>query len=318
MSSIYVSVPTLEDPEYIHTIDMLFNNSSGQHEIFVGSAITSFDEWFEKTTNHLSKYKNLTFIKLDPQTQSGVGNGRYYSFTAYSGQDYAMQLDAHTKIEQDWDIKVIDIYNKSLQYTNSDKVILTCYLGQYEYEKNGEYSYEDGIPTVIDAKPMYTSFAPGNKNNKPPIPNWIVTPLFDVGEHLLDKPFIPSPMFCGQFAFSDGRFAQNSGVEKNAIFLDEELMQTANLLDMGYALVYPNTDLPFTHLYFWPGQSNKRQQVIDVVDSTRISKDQQNYMNFMTKRANRSKVERFKAYTGINPIIGAKEKFKIPTHFNTL
>lgn len=318
MSSIYVSLPTLEDPEYIHTVDMLINNCSSSNEVFICSAVTASEEWFEKTKSTISKYPNVTLIKLDPITQSGVGNGRYYSFWEYAGQDYALQLDAHTKVEQDWDLKVINIYNKALQYTNNDKVILTAYLGQYEYEKNGEYSYYEGERTVISAKPMYASFSPGSKNNKPPIPNWVVTPVFDIGQEHQDKPFIPSPMFCGQFAFSDGAFAQSSGVEKEAIFLDEELMQTANLLDMGYSLVYPNMDLPFTHLYFWPGQSNKRQQVTDIIKDSRIDHDSTNYMRFMTNRDNKAKVARFKAYTGIHPLMGTKQMLQVPNDFNRL
>lgn len=318
MSSIYISMPTLEDPEYIHTVDMLINNLSPDNEIFICSAVTSSEEWFEKTKRYLSKYTNISLIKLDPQTQSGVGNGRYYSFWEYSGQDYALQLDAHTKVEPNWDKIIIDLYNKALQYTNNDKVILTSYLGLYEYEKDGEYSYEDGIPTVLDAKPMYASFAPGTKNGKGFIPNWVVTPNIDIPEEHKDKPFIPSNMFCGQFAFSDGRFAENSGVEKEAMFLDEELIQTVNLLDMGYSLVYPNTEMPFTHLYYWPGQSNKRQTLHDIVKDSRIDNDEKTYMKFMTSPKNKAKVERFKKYTGIHPLMGTKKILQVPSDFNRI
>jgi hypothetical protein len=162
------------------------------------------------------------------------------------------------------------------------------------------------------------AIAVGSKNGKGVIPNWAVTPVEDLAEEHHDKEFLPSPMFCGQFAFSDGRFAQHSGVVKEAMFLDEELMQTANLLDMGYSLVYPNMDLPFTHLYFWEGQSNKRQTINDIVKDFRIDNDAKNYMSFMTSRNNKAKVERFKKYNGIHPIIGTKDKLQVPSDFNRI
>lgn len=318
MSSIYVSLPTLEDPEYIHTVDMLINNCSPNNQVFIGSAITTSDEWFDKTKRYLSKYTNITYLKLNPSTHSGVGNGRYYSFSGYAGEDYALQLDAHTKVEPNWDIQIIDLYNKALQYVNNDKVILTSYLGLYEYEKNGEYSYYDGERTVIDAKPLYASFAPGDKNGKRVIPNWSVNPIIDFPQELQDKPFLPASIFSGQFAFSNGNFARNSGVEKEAIFLDEELIQTTNLLDMGYSLVYPNTQLPFTHLYFWDGQENKRQTISDVIKDNRIDKDAKTYFDFMTSLKNKSKVDRFSQYNNIDPIKGTDKILQIPSDFNRL
>lgn len=311
-------MPTLEDPEYIHTVEMLINNCSPGNEVYIGSAVTTSDEWFDKTKRYLSKYNNITYIKLDPKTQSGVGNGRYYSFSGYTGQDYVLQIDAHTKIEPNWDVTIIDLYNKALQYVNNDKVILTSYLGLYEYEKNGEYSYYEGERTVIDATPMYASFAPGDKNGKRVIPNWSVNPIIDFSENDQNKPFLPAAIFSGQFAFSNGDFARNSGVEKDAIFLDEELIQTANLLDMGYSLVYPNTKLPFTHLYFWDGQSNKRQTIHDLIKDSRIDKDAHTYLSFMTSPNNKDKVERFKRYTGIDPIKGTDKVLQIPSDFNRI
>jgi hypothetical protein len=316
MSSIYISIPTLEDPEYMKTIHSLIDNCSPDNEVFIGSAVTTSQEWFKDAVAQLSGY-NIKFIKLDPETEAGVGFGRYYSMSLYSGQDYAMQLDAHTKVEPNWDKTIIDIYNKSLQYTNNDKVILTAYLGLYEYETNGEYD-PDGEQTVLDSKPMFASFAPGNKNGKGSIPNWEVLPNLDIPKPYADEPFIPSNMFCGQFAFSDGRFAQNSGVVKEAMFLDEELMQTANLLNMGYSLVYPNTDLPFTHLYFWPGQANKRKTLHDIVKDSRIDNDIHNYARFMSASENKSKVERFKNYIGFNPLGTTDKILQIPGDFNRL
>lgn len=313
MSSIYISIPTLEDPEYINTIETLISNCSPNNTLHIHSAVTTSQEWFDKIAGYLSKHPNVTLLKLDPLTQYGVGNGRYYSFSGYSGQDYALQLDAHTKVEPNWDIQIIDLYNKALQYTNNDKVILTCYLGLYEYEKNGEYSYYEGTPTVISPRPMFASFAPGNKNGRELIPNWLVTPFEDLKTE--DKPFLPSPIFCGQFAFSDGRFAGNSGVHREAMFLSEEIIQTTNLLDMGYSLVYPNADMPFTHLYFWDGQDNKRQTISDIM---RSDTDTDTYMRFMTSPKNKAKVERFQRYNGFHPLRTTSKEMQIPSDFNRL
>lgn len=310
MSTIYVSIPTLEDPEYVNTIDMLIANCSNENKVHIHSAVTSSDKWFKKTKKKLSRYNNITFTKLDPDKHAGVGNGRYYSLSGYNNEDYALQLDAHTNVEKNWDIFLINLYKEAIAYTNNTKVILSCYLGLYEYS--------NGIKTILDPHPRYACFAPGSKNGKSIIPNWLVLPVTDLPQEHQEQPFIPASMFSGQFAFSDGEFAKNSGVEQHAIFLDEELMQTANLLDMGYSIVYPNIDLPLTHLYHDYEQLEKRQLLTDILKDSRINNDIKNYMAFMLSPNNKDKVERFKRYTGIHPTMGTDKHLQIPKDFNRI
>jgi hypothetical protein len=321
MSSIFVAVPTLRDPQYVKTITDIFENSSGDHEIFVGTAITTDDRKFVKRVyKALRGYKNLKFIELDPMTQFGVGNGRFYSYSLYSGQDYVMQLDSHTKLERDWDNFVINLYQEALDHTQNPKTIVTTYLGRYE---------DDGKERIIlDDRAKYATFLP-NTFYGGLIPRWEVLPPSDLDSSYSQYRWLPANIFGAQFAISDYRLASVYDDNKDAYFLDEETVNTINLLDMGYSLVYPNVSLPLTHLYGHekggvygmtndPNVKNLRDHLGSL---SGVSNDTLGHQ-VAAKRFNRyikdnpDKVKRFEEYVGFKIISGPKKILQVPKEMN--
>jgi hypothetical protein len=303
MKSIYVSIPSLYDPEYERTIDDVFKKSTGKYMISVGGAITSDVDFYNYIVKRY-KDKDAEFIHLDPYTEYGVGNGRYHSMSLYQDQDYVMQIDAHTKLEQGWDDFIVSLYEQAKKETGNPKTVLTSYLGQYEV---------DGTRNVIANNSRYATFEPNNFFAEG-IPKWVVIPITDMDPKYQAERFLPSNTYCGQFAFSEGSLALNYGVEKKSMYFDEEITQAMNLISQGYSLVYPNMNLPMTHLYIGDKGFEDRQNMEDLTnipDHSKISSD-----NFKVFNKNRKRRRKFESYVGFKLKNGPKDFCMVPKEYS--
>lgn len=321
MSSIFIAIPTLRDPQYKFTIEDIFNNSSGEHEIFVGTAITTDDEKFVKSTyKMLKKYPNVKTIRLDAKTQYGVGNGRYHSMKLYSGQDYVMQLDSHTKLERDWDKFVINLYQEALDHTQNPKTIVTTYLGRYEYDGNTR--------TILDDFPRYATFVP-NQRFGGIIPVWEILPPSDLEDKDNQLRWLPANTYAAQFAISDSRLASAYDDNVEAHFLDEEIINAINLIDQGYSLIYPNMPFPLTHLYadlkggsrhYSSDKKDKNLRdhmgMLSGIPQEVTGQDiaSKRFAKFM--KANPEKTGRYEQYVGFKMISGPKKILGVPKDFS--
>jgi hypothetical protein len=54
-------------------------------------------------------------------------------------------------------------------------------------------------------------------------------------------------------------WAAYSGLPDDLVFWEEEVIQSVNLLNNGFSLVFPNVDMPMTHRYWGTDMSISRQ-----------------------------------------------------------
>jgi hypothetical protein len=304
MKSIYIAVPSLYDPEYEHTLDDIFYKSSGKYEIHVGGAITTDDKDFYDYIVKRYQGKNAEFIHLDPHTEYGLGQARYHSMSLYQDQDYVMQCDAHTKFEQGWDDFVISLYEQAKKETGNPKTILTSYLGQYQEL--------DGVRSVIANNSRYATFETNLFHGT--IPRWAMVPVTDLDPIYHSKRFLPSNQYCGQFALSESHLALDYPIEKTALYMDEQLTLAISLIDKGYSLVYPNENLPMTHLWIGdPGYENrqKMEDLTNMPDHLKISSD-----NFKKFKKNRKRRKKFESYVGFKLKTGPKQLCMVPKEYS--
>ena len=107
--SIYISLCCLGvDTELIETIKSAKDNSSDPENIHIGVAFIGNKEFCDKVTGETSMYSNIVTSFHEREGNLGVGRGRSLATNLYSGQDYFLQVDAHTFFLQDWDKFLID------------------------------------------------------------------------------------------------------------------------------------------------------------------------------------------------------------------
>lgn len=241
METIYVSVATMDDTETERSILSLFEKAKHSERIYVGLSCSTDSKSFYKKLAKSFKNKNvkILYTKLTPNSFDcyGTGQARYKAFSMYSGQDYVLQCDSHTNFEQDWDEILINTFKEAKAELKYDKIVLTAYLGMYQHNSTGV--------EIIDSRSRYPYYVSGFFNNY--FVRWIDKALF--GERGYPKRFYPCVKFNGNFAFGDKEFAKNPGTYKDAFFYDEEIIQAVNLINNEFYMVYPNMDLPLTHLY---------------------------------------------------------------------
>ncbi len=308
MKTIYISIPSLDDSELVPTVLNAFESAKHPERIFIGVSLFAKDRWrakdFIKATKKYSnnikfEHTRITSSNLDILT---VGNGRKSAAKFYDNQDYFLQVDAHTMFSSYWDETLIDTYENAVKFVKNDKIVLTAYAGYYAYDENGKRSFCDMERKTIENAWLHCLYFPRDLFYYGVIPRWDLIP-----PHLMQQlepgTFIPALKFNANFAFSSGSFAHNSGLYEQAEFFEEEILQTLNLIKLGYSLVYPVLKNPLIgHLY---GKYFRKGYGERLAKGSYISKEQElmlndmstgNYKSYMKDPENKDAIKIYQEY----------------------
>ncbi len=241
MPSIFVQIPSYHDYELGRTIRDAMNKSSGENQINFGV--------------HLSYYKyndinipNLNNIKIqisEAPDNIGVGISRYLANNFYDGEDFYLQIDSHTRFEQNWDISFIENYNFYKDIGLNP--VISCYPGAYEYN--------DNVLNILNQKTdvSYTDFIQElsfENDNFIPHQRAIANPKENIFTRSVSAASI----------FSDGSIASIKP-NRDIYFWGEEILTALRLYTHGYDLLLPKKQNIY-HLYYdeSKGEKNQRRQ----------------------------------------------------------
>jgi hypothetical protein len=285
MVSIYISLATLKDEEIINTVNTALSFARNPNDVYIGIAFMTDEHFYSDTLDKINNLSNVHCKRFDPSSNVGVGTGRYNSRFAYNGEDYILQVDSHTNFEPDWDISLLKFYEESLSITNNEKTLLTAYLGKYRLQ--------NGIREIVDRHTRYSFFTDdSNSYNDIGFNLWQFFPIPEILG--INERYLPSNKFNANFAFGNHSFANYSGLPKSCIFYDEEIIQSINLVDAGFSLVFPNFCLPIQHLYSQHNDS-PRETVGVLVDDV-ASRMKESYSNFINDKINKQKCLKYQEY----------------------
>jgi hypothetical protein len=311
MSSIFIAMPSLPDTGLLNTINSAFDNSRNPDDIYFGIHFTYSDNKdLEYVKKNISNSKNIILIekkisKNNNRNKGKIGTGvsRCGSSSLYNGQDYFFQTDSHMLFDTDWDKYLIELHSEAKSVAKNDKVVLTGYPGPHIYEETGIYR---------NRKPKYPKFL-RNYILYETLPGWVDSEI--VGR---DEKFLPAIKTSGSFIFGDKNFAKNTGLEQYIHFLDEELIQTMNLIWEGFSLVFPNIeDLPITHMYNqdinkFGGERKNAGDFCNLETFGDISK--KSYLKYLLE--NPEKADKYYKYSSVHPRLGSLKNGQIPEVFN--
>ena len=312
-NSIYISIPSIEDKEIVETVKNAFATAENPDRVFIGvSFFDRTEDLFIKVRdlnnkNIVCEYNKLTENSFD---QMGTGNGRHRAAKLYSGQDFILQIDSHTLFDKNWDTYLINLFKEFEKLYGNDKFIFTGYPAKYSYTKEGKREF-------LNHSLFYPYFYPEifflNK-----IPKW---DMLDLDKSVSEK-FVPCVKFCGGFVFGSKHFAENSGVYKDAVFYDEEMIQSINLIGNDTAMVFPNVDdFPISHLYTADinEHGGDRQYFSNMFnnkfDTMFTKRCVNNYLNYVGNPENNVIVKKYEKYAKINVKKGAISERYVPKKF---
>jgi len=316
--SIYVAVSCIGiDPELIKTIESCINNAANKEDIFIGVALIGefslyedFKEYFKNNNNVKVLYRD--YVDHLANDNVGVGIGRHLAMKYYDDQDYILQIDSHSRMLQDWDIYLIEKFKLAQIVVNNEKVILTATPGRYTYSKT-----KNGAKW--DIQELYTEQYMGVNiwrekefyRYEKLIPSWgHVTPYgLQITEELIKiNGLLPASKICAAFVFGNRHFANNTHLDKNILFWEEEIFQSIELLSDGFTLVYPGPNAVISHLYTDDIIQNigRRTNIHDAwrVCGKKIESQEmlivENYLNFFRDENNQNKIKFFETYNSFS------------------
>jgi hypothetical protein len=236
MSSIFVQISSYHDYELPKTILDCIGKSSGKNDLSFGihSCYDSFDDIEDVDL------PNIKYVKSKAPQGLGVGQGRYLANRLYSGEDYYLQIDAHTRFSKDWDINLIADHSEYLSYGCNP--ILTAYPSGYHYE---------GSEIVYDENPgvVFADFVEKNKKN-------CLEFLHQTSSSNREGNIFTRAVSAGHI-FASGDIAK---IEPNYKMFNwgEEYLNAIRFFTHGYDLMLPRKQNLY-HLYYGDSPENQRK-----------------------------------------------------------
>lgn len=249
--SIYLCLSTLEDFEIVNTVKSALENADKPKDIYVGVAATVRDFFYDSVIKQLQDIDNVSIKKFDPVLDRGIGNGRNNARFAYNAQDYIVQVDSHTHFQSGWDTFIINLFNEAVEETGSERTIVTGYLGPY--------SRDGDMVNIIDKWITYCIYLQENASESINIKRWIRKAIKDMLEVAdKQKKFFPANKIGADFMIGNNHWAEYSGLPRNLVFWEEEVIQTILLLDSGFSLAFPNVEMPMTHRHLGKDEMSRQ------------------------------------------------------------
>lgn len=251
---IYVSVPTMNDREFIPTLERCLESASDNSNIIIGSSIfwkpkdiTEMRKpFFVKIKEKFDSIKNIKMEVLPFDSFPGVGNGRVQSLKFYDNEKYYLSIDSHTQFEDSWDEKLIDCYEDTRKVFGAKRV-LTSYLPGYFTDENDEIIRKDDF-----TKWQYFCYDHTRSKTFPvPMDRAIREDDNPILQHLIDGKYLPAKKISAHFTFTEGYdWVTNCRInlDPRIIFWAEEFYQSALAYSRGYNFVWVN-DIFLRHLY---------------------------------------------------------------------
>jgi hypothetical protein len=216
LSSIFIQLASYHDYELPGTILNALEMSSGEHDITFGV----HHNYYEVNDISLPDLPNLKVAVSKAPDNLGIGVSRAIAHSFYAGEDYYMQVDAHTRF--------IDYY-KSLGF---DKPLLTTYPRNYWYT-DGVIGHDKGwgvscISFEEDPNRFVVFRAP--TQTAAPNPAWnVFSRSISAGSIFTVGPF----------------FVPNT----TAHSIGEEILIAARAFTRGYDILIPREN-QLSHLYY--------------------------------------------------------------------
>jgi hypothetical protein len=315
MKSIYVALTSLDDSELIPTVLGAFENASSPENIFVGVHLWSETSLKDKFIEKLSPYvKNIRFKFTEMSKDGfkemvGVGRGRRRALDLYNNEDYLLQIDSHSLFEKDWDKTLVNLLQEAKEFVGNEKTIITAYSGFYKFSALGKriWCQPDNNSGKFDGNFQYPYYV-SNKRYYNAIPAWTV--LLEEEVNKFPGKFMPAIKFNANFAFGDSEWAKNTGLYEDAEFFEEEVLQTLNLIKLGYTIVFPKIKNPVIgHLYtdFISGNYGKRKSMGDYEEfdyDYADAKGVKNYQEYLIDPENAFVVKEYSRYARVHMKFG--------------
>jgi hypothetical protein len=140
-----MSLASFREPELRDTILSALENAKHPENVHFG--VYSQADGDEHPD--LSDIPNLVECVVPASEAKGPGYARAQVADLYGGQDYFLQIDAHSVFPKDWDVKTINLYKKIQKEQSHEKIIISFWGKPYRRDKNNKIILNEYESTAI-------------------------------------------------------------------------------------------------------------------------------------------------------------------------
>lgn len=232
MGRIFVSIASYRDPLLATTIKDALENAAYPDRIVFGVVDQSYSN--EKYEVPIELRSQVRYVGIDPGDARGACWARSLCMSLYSGEEWFLQIDAHTLFSPGWDSYMVE--NLALCYQRSNKPVLTGFPNAF--------NMVNGVPKRL------------GRNNS--IITTVVHPdgFYQNDTHCLHIRSITADSHTpirafhavGGYIFTSGRIVSEIPYDPNFYFEGEESGYSLRLYTHGWD-VFHAANSPLFHLY---------------------------------------------------------------------
>lgn len=248
--TIFVSVASYRDTECVPTINSMVRNATLPHKLYICVCLQDTEEARTRVRQDLDLIVplvgGLDVIEMDPEEAKGPTWARYLIQRKWTGEQYYLQIDSHTRFVDDWDANIVR------ECPTASNVCLTTYISRYNV-RTGE---------VDDAHPLRGGLQQ-------------VSISKDDGFLRFDAPYVTSVNmrqrsygWAACFSFSSSKLILDAPYDPYTpcLFFGEEMDVYLRLWTRGWTFYAPRTPICFTSFdrsyrpTFWGGREKREME----------------------------------------------------------
>lgn len=280
---IFVQIASYRDPDLINTIEDLYTKATDPDSITIGLCHQYGDDEWDKP-EIFSVKPNIRSVAMNYVESKGACWARSITQSLLSDEEFTLQIDSHSRFEQDWDSSLLNMYKQ----TNDDKAVFSTYPSMFTptdpYDKWDKrlygchvYNMKDGF---ISARPRYIADA--------------------------SYPIKAVALAAG-FIFGPTSIIHDVKYDPEFYFTGEEAALALRLFTNGYNLYHPNIRLIY-HYYTRKEQKKHWSDHKNHYEYTKKSYDKLHCLLGRNKNYNLGEyglgsvrtIEEWRAYSGID------------------
>jgi hypothetical protein len=233
--NIFISIASYRDPELQWTIKSAISNANNANNLYFGVVHQGIDsELFD-----IQEIKNISIIKMHPKEARGAGYARAKAMELYSGQEYFLQVDSHTRFAPGWDSIAIDQLSRAKNISGHNRVLLSYFPAPFEPERNGGMYL---ITNSQKVKPYPTRQKISLNKRK----QWTAE-RFEFEDNKKENPEL-SETVLGGFIFSDASIIEEVPYDPEISFFGEEICFAMRSWTRGWDIYSPSKNIVY-HFY---------------------------------------------------------------------
>jgi hypothetical protein len=294
---IFVAIPSYRDQELLATVASIISKADNPKNLSFG--MCQQDDVFVSFRQYRWTVRKINSKNYSPEQSLGLGWALSECFSMYGGEEFFLQVDSHTEMDQSWDTKILADYRLA-SAANGCPCVFSVYPDIYTLDDNGIRQLDQ------NGYLSRTRLIWGGSNI---IPDGNALRLTN------DQTPTPARYLNGGFMFGHGSFAGLIPYNPDVYFFGIEIYTTVRCYTHGFELYHPTKRICWHHygdrargVKIAPHHGNPVDESLRKIKSTERAERSQNIIvDFLSGRytgpygiGDKRSIQDFENYAGID------------------